>query len=129
MQLLPMLLDLCNDTQYEVRAIACQSLAPVCRRLGADLTMSLVVPEMASYLCDESLLVKTSCFQTLVDTLALFDAHDDARAYLHRKIQSFIDYGVSLRDEHYLISISKNIGAIVAGLKDVVNANAKVTCS
>ena len=34
MQLFPVLLDLCNDTQYEVRALACQSLAPICKIMG-----------------------------------------------------------------------------------------------
>lgn len=65
--------DLCNDTQYEVRAIACQSLAPVCRVLGPDITMNMVVPEMSKYLCDESVLVKTSCFQSLIEILELFE--------------------------------------------------------
>ena len=72
-QLYPILQDLCNDTQYEVRAIACQSLAPVCKLLGPDITMNMVVPEMSKYLCDESVLVKTSCFQSLIDILDLFE--------------------------------------------------------
>ena len=91
--------------------------------------MNMVVPEMSTYLCDESVLVKIACFQSLVETLSIFNSSnhdmnnnnnnnddeslDDAKHYLLRKIQSFIDYGISTKDEHYLITISKNIGAIV----------------
>lgn len=125
MQLFPVLLDLCNDTQYEVRALACQSLAPICKIMGPDLTMNMVIPEMSNYLCDESVLVKTSCFQSLVEILEIFEEEDDAKIYLLRKIQSFVDYGLSLRDEHYLMTISKNIGTIVTNLKDIMNSQAK----
>ena len=35
--------------------------------------MNMVVPEMSKYLCDESVLVKTSCFQSLIEILELFE--------------------------------------------------------
>lgn len=87
--------------------------------------MNMVIPEMSNYLCDESVLVKTSCFQSLVEILEIFENEDDAKIYLLRKIQSFVDYGLSLRDEHYLMTISKNIGTIVTNLKDIMNSQAK----
>lgn len=89
--------------------------------------MNMVVPEMSNYLCDESVLVKISCFQTLVDILEIFQEEEDAKMYLQRKIQSFIDYGISLRDEHYLICISRNIGSIVSHLKEILNSQAKAS--
>jgi hypothetical protein len=87
--------------------------------------MNLIIPEMSNYLCDESILVKTSCFQALVEILEIFEEQDDAKVYLLRKIQSFVDYGMSLRDEHYLLSISKNIGCIASNLKNVMNTQVK----
>ena len=72
-QLYPILLDLCNDTQYEVRASGCKSLSVVCKSLGPEMTSSVVIPEMFKYLCDESTLVKTACFQSLVEILTLFN--------------------------------------------------------
>ena len=89
--------------------------------------MDMVVPEMSNYLCDESVLVKTACFHALVEVLDIFDEQDDAKVYLLSKIQSFISYGLSLRDEHYLITISRNIGTIVVNLKEVMNAQVRAS--
>lgn len=68
----PVMLDLCNDTQYEIRATACKCLSPVSKSLGSEICMEYVVPEMFKFLCDESMLVRTSCFQSLIDLLDLF---------------------------------------------------------
>ena len=38
---------------------------------------------------------------------------DDAKNYLLKKIQSFIEYGMSTKDENYLLTVSKNLGTIV----------------
>lgn len=66
------MLDLCNDTQYEIRATACRCLATVSKSLGSEICMDLVVPEMFKFLCDESMLVRTNCFQSLIDLIELF---------------------------------------------------------
>ena len=46
---------------------------------------------------------------------------DDAKLYLLKKVQSFIDYGLSLKDELYLVTISKSLGLIVNSLKGKIN--------
>ncbi len=87
--------------------------------------MNLVIPEMSSYLCDESVLVKTACFQSLVEILSIFDHHEDAQHYLLRKLHAFIDYGLSTRDEHHLIAIARHIGKIASNLNPIMNTQAK----
>jgi len=138
-QLYPILLDLCNDTQYEVRASGCKSLSVVCKSLGPEMTSSVVIPEMFKYLCDESTLVKTACFQSLVEILTIFNDckfiffytiknflnkylilllffQDDTKNYLLKKIQSIIEYGLSIKDEQYLLKITENLGKIITSL-------------
>ncbi|CAF1034388.1 unnamed protein product, partial [Brachionus calyciflorus] len=121
----PALLDLCNDTQYEVRATACRALSTVSKSLGSELSMELIVPEMFKFLCDESMLVRTNCFQSLVEILELFQDHD-TKNYLLKKIQSFIEYGLSTRDENYLLTIAKNLGTVVKLFYDIMSSQVKL---
>lgn len=42
-------------------------------QISPEIAINLVIPEMFKYLYDESSLVKTSCFQSLVEILDILD--------------------------------------------------------
>jgi hypothetical protein len=74
-ELFPVLLNLCNDIQYDVRASACRGLVGVGEMFGPDLTMDIVIPEVYKLLCDESSVVRTASFETLIQLLPLFEGN------------------------------------------------------
>jgi len=41
---------------------------------------------------------------------------DDTKNYLLKKIQSIIEYGLSIKDEQYLLKITENLGKIITSL-------------
>ena len=75
--------------------------------------MDIVLPELFKYLSDESTLVKTSCFVSLIRITSLFGDQLNNKDYLLVKVQSFVEYGLYVKDEHYLVTISKNLGLVL----------------
>ena len=45
--------------------------------------------------------------------------------YLLVKIQSFVEYGLYVKDEHYLVTISKYLGIIIRVFKDFMDNQSK----
>ena len=86
--------------------------------------MDLVLPEMLNYLSDESSLVKTACFQSLVDIVDLLD-DEDTKFYVLKNFVSFVEYGLSIKDELYLIKISEKLGTILTALRSILNTQYK----
>jgi hypothetical protein len=73
-----------------------------------------ILPELTKLVCDEISLVKIACLQTLVDYLLVIndDTNNNVKQILIEKIQVLIDFGFKLKDELFIVNISKNIGKI-----------------
>ncbi|KAL1121949.1 hypothetical protein AAG570_003357 [Ranatra chinensis] len=71
--LLPSIISLCQDCNYEVRACMCLQLPGVAERLGDDATKSNLLPALIELATDDTSSVKEATLTTIVSTLHVFN--------------------------------------------------------
>lgn len=64
---------LCQDVNGDVRAGACQVLAPVALGLGLETTRTHLLPDLVDLCSDEEISVRLAAIHALVDMLPLLD--------------------------------------------------------
>lgn len=69
------------------------------------------MPELIKLVCDETSFVKIACLNTLVEYFLVID-DISVKQIILEKIQFLIDFGFRMREELFVINISKNIGKI-----------------
>ncbi|XP_061215845.1 serine/threonine-protein phosphatase 4 regulatory subunit 4 isoform X6 [Neopsephotus bourkii] len=72
--ILPLVKSLCQDAEYEVRTCICRQLEHIAQGIGAELTKTVVLPELVELARDEGSSVRLAAFETLVNLLDMFDA-------------------------------------------------------
>uniref|UniRef100_A0A8C5L9R4 Serine/threonine-protein phosphatase 4 regulatory subunit 4 n=1 Tax=Jaculus jaculus TaxID=51337 RepID=A0A8C5L9R4_JACJA len=113
-EILPLVKSLCQDVEYEVRSCMCRQLENIAQGIGAELTKSVVLPELIELSRDESTSVRLAAFETLVNLLAMFDADDRSQTILPL-VKSFCEKSFKA-DESILISLSFHLGKLCHGL-------------
>eukprot|EP00698_Gefionella_okellyi_P020814 TRINITY_DN6605_c0_g1_i1.p1 TRINITY_DN6605_c0_g1~~TRINITY_DN6605_c0_g1_i1.p1 ORF type:complete len:855 (+),score=161.77 TRINITY_DN6605_c0_g1_i1:112-2676(+) len=66
-------MELCQDTDFEVRIEMCKQLPAIGRGMGADATAKQIFAELQELLNDEELDVRLAAFEALIDLLETFD--------------------------------------------------------
>ncbi|CAG5126044.1 unnamed protein product, partial [Candidula unifasciata] len=70
---LPVVLSLCGDVEYDVRACMCQRLDVIARGLGLELTKSKLLPQLIELSEDESQNVVCACLETTANIIGMLD--------------------------------------------------------
>ncbi|XP_059161165.1 serine/threonine-protein phosphatase 4 regulatory subunit 4-like isoform X2 [Physella acuta] len=79
---LPVVLSLCGDVEYDVRACMCQRLDVVAHGLGLDLTKSKLLPQLIELSEDESPSVICACLETTANIISMLDREANEKAII-----------------------------------------------
>ncbi|GFR62723.1 serine/threonine-protein phosphatase 4 regulatory subunit 4 [Elysia marginata] len=79
---LPVVLSLCGDVEYDVRACMCQRLDVVAHGLGLELTKSKLLPQLIELSEDESQSVICACLETTANIIGMLDREANVNAIL-----------------------------------------------
>ncbi|KAM7154889.1 serine/threonine-protein phosphatase 4 regulatory subunit 4 isoform 2-T2 [Molossus nigricans] len=120
-EIIPLVKSLCQDVEYEVRSCMCRQLENIAQGIGADLTKSVVLPELIELSRDEGCSVRLAAFETLVNLLDIFDADDRSQTILPL-VKSFCEKSFKA-DESILISLSFHLGKLCHGLYGLQQEN------
>ncbi|XP_060036948.1 serine/threonine-protein phosphatase 4 regulatory subunit 4 isoform X3 [Erinaceus europaeus] len=113
-EILPLVKSLCQDVEYEVRSCMCRQLENIAQGIGAELTKSVVLPELIELFRDEGSSVRLAAFETLVNLLDNFDTDDRSQTILPL-VKSFCEKSFKA-DESILTSLSFHLGKLCHGL-------------
>ncbi|XP_044520966.1 serine/threonine-protein phosphatase 4 regulatory subunit 4 [Gracilinanus agilis] len=117
-EILPLMKSLCQDVEYEVRSCMCHQLDTIAQGIGAELTKSVVLPELIELTRDESGSVRLAAFETLVNLLEVFDTDDRSQTILPL-VKSFCEKSFKT-DETILLSLSLHLGKLCHGLYGIL---------
>lgn len=67
-------MSLCQDTEYEVRAMMCEQLATISRAVSADLVNGRMLDELLDLVSDEILMVRRKAFEALIHMCDVFES-------------------------------------------------------
>ncbi|KAI9090280.1 armadillo-type protein [Phlyctochytrium arcticum] len=67
-------LQLCQDTDYEVRACMCCQLNAIARAVGTELTIKELLPEYIELVMDEEVVVREAAIENIMQLLNFFDS-------------------------------------------------------
>nr|KAG5714548.1 hypothetical protein BaRGS_006994 [Batillaria attramentaria] len=87
-EILPVVQQLCQDVEHEVRACMCNQLDAVARGLGLEATKSAILPELVELTNDEESDVRVMGIDTVVDLSSMLDDGNLTDEQLHW----FVDY-------------------------------------
>ncbi|XP_048852844.1 serine/threonine-protein phosphatase 4 regulatory subunit 4-like [Brienomyrus brachyistius] len=113
-ELLPIVLSLCQDVEFEVRSCMCRQLESIARGIGVEPTKTLVLPELMELAQDEGSMVRLAAFDTIVSLLEMFDSEDRTRI-IFPLVKAFCEKCFQA-EEAALASLSYQYGRLCHGL-------------
>ncbi|KAG8449086.1 hypothetical protein GDO86_015948 [Hymenochirus boettgeri] len=116
-EILPLVKSLCQDVEYEVRSCMCRHLEFIAQGIGAELTKTVILPELAELARDEVSCVRLAAFETLVNLLPMFD-HEDRTQIVLPIVKSFCEKSFKA-DESVLASLSLQLGKLCHGMQGI----------
>ncbi|KAE8586323.1 hypothetical protein XENTR_v10021628 [Xenopus tropicalis] len=116
-EILPLVKSLCQDVEYEVRSCMCRQLEFIAQGIGAELTKTMVLPELVELARDEGSSVRLAAFETMVNLLPIFD-HEDRSQIVLPLVKSFCEKSFKA-DESVLASLSLQLGKLCHGLQGI----------
>lgn len=114
-EILSVVLSLCQDVEYEVRACMSRLLCPVAQVLGMDETKTSILPELVELTKDEKIEVRLAGLDTLVSILPLMDNE----AKVSTVIPIFSNYCSQALEERdvTLSAIAQHFGSLCEALQ------------
>lgn len=115
--ILSIVLSLCQDVEYEVRACMSRLLFPVAEALGVEETKTAILPELVELTKDEKIEVRLAGLDTLVSVLPLLD--NDAK--VSTVIPIFSNYCTQALEENdkTLSAIAQHYGKLCEALRPI----------
>ncbi|CAF1015603.1 unnamed protein product [Adineta steineri] len=113
-RLLPVFKNFINDTNADIRTLACQKLPIIAQSLESDKVPTMILPLLVILSKDENLTVRQTCFESLLDLRTYFN---DSKLIeqVSEIIISLVKFGLSSRT-------SKFISIIALRLSDLCHA-------
>ncbi|XP_042903187.1 serine/threonine-protein phosphatase 4 regulatory subunit 4 isoform X2 [Parasteatoda tepidariorum] len=117
-EVLPVVLSLCQDVDFEVRGYMCRQLDIVAKGIGLEATKSAILPELVELANDEETFVRLASIETVVQMLPLLD---DAIIPLVKKL---CENSYCSKDSTLPV-VSKQLGRLCCGLADILTSAQK----
>ncbi|CAF3920027.1 unnamed protein product [Rotaria magnacalcarata] len=104
-RLLPVFKNFINDTNSDIRALACQKLPIVARLFESNQMLNLILPLFVILSKDDNLNVRQTCFESLLD---LSNSLNDSRSIeqVSDMIIALIKFGLSSRTSKFVSTIA-----------------------
>jgi serine/threonine-protein phosphatase 4 regulatory subunit 4 len=114
-ELLSLVNSLCQDVDYEVRSCMCRQLEAITKQLGAELSGTLILPELVELAKDEECSVRISSLETLVSIIDQLDK-DVKRSTIIPLLQQCFESALAVKDAS-LQAVSRLYGKFCHSLK------------
>ncbi|CAF4699562.1 unnamed protein product [Rotaria sp. Silwood1] len=107
-RLLPVFKNFINDTNADIRALACQKLPILAQSLEYNQILNLILPLLVTLSKDDNLAVRQTCFESLLD---LSNNLNDSRSIqqVNEMIISLIKFGLSSRTSKFITTIALHL--------------------
>lgn len=115
-ELLSLVNSLCQDVDYEVRSCMCRQLEAITKQLGAELSGTLILPELVELAKDEECSVRISSLETLVSIIDQLDK-DVKRSTIIPLLQQCFESALAVKDAS-LQAVSRLYGKFCHSLKE-----------
>ncbi|CAF1057142.1 unnamed protein product [Adineta ricciae] len=110
-RLLPVFKNFINDTNADIRALACEKLPILAQSLESDKVSTLILPLLVILSKDENLTVRQTCLESL---LILHNELNEPKwnEQVREMITSLVKFGLSSRTSTFLTSIAVHLPEI-----------------
>ncbi|KFM81489.1 Serine/threonine-protein phosphatase 4 regulatory subunit 4, partial [Stegodyphus mimosarum] len=115
-EVLPVVLSLCQDVDFEVRGFMCRQLDIVAKGIGLEATKSAILPELVELANDEETFVRLAGIETVVQMLPMLDDDTCTQAIIPL-VKKFCENSLSSKDSTLPV-VSKQLGQLCHGLTD-----------
>ncbi|UJR30668.1 hypothetical protein I4U23_018192 [Adineta vaga] len=107
-RLLPVFKNFINDTNADIRALACEKLPTLAQSLESDKIPTLILPLLVILSKDENLNVRQTCFESLLE---LRNELNDPQwnEQVKDMITSLVQFGLSSRTSKFLTTIAVHL--------------------
>ncbi|XP_055879993.1 serine/threonine-protein phosphatase 4 regulatory subunit 4-like isoform X2 [Biomphalaria glabrata] len=120
---LPVVLSLCGDVEYDVRACMCQKLDVVAHGLGLELTKAKLLPQLIELSEDESPNVTCACLETTANIISMLDREANVNAIIPM-VKELLEKAISKVDTTLPVA-SKLFGRLCHSLMDYMTVDDK----
>ncbi|XP_076441962.1 serine/threonine-protein phosphatase 4 regulatory subunit 4-like isoform X2 [Babylonia areolata] len=114
-EILPVVQQLCQDVEHEVRACMCSHLDTVARGLGLENTKSAILPELVELTNDEESNVRIAGLDTIVNILPMLD--DELKAVTVVPLVCKFCQKAMQAEDSTLPNVASYIGKLCHGLQ------------
>ncbi|XP_035210031.1 serine/threonine-protein phosphatase 4 regulatory subunit 4-like isoform X2 [Stegodyphus dumicola] len=115
-EVLPVVLSLCQDVDFEVRGFMCRQLDIVAKGIGLEATKSAILPELVELANDEETFVRLAGIETVVQMVPILDDDTCTQAIIPL-VKKFCENSLSSKDSTLPV-VSKQLGRLCHGLTD-----------
>ena len=117
-------MELCQDTNPDVRRIMCGQLGALCTAVGCELASSEVLPEILELLLDEESEVKLQAYRTMLSVMHLFPVE----VHLEQIIPALLTL---VTDEEYMNNenVARSFGIAICQLAELDALHAETSVS
>lgn len=122
-EILPVVQQLCQDVEHEVRACMCNQLHLVAKGLGIENTKSAILPELVELTNDEESNVRITGLDTVVNMLPMMD-HDTLGMIITPLVCKFCHKAMQAEDDTLPV-VAKQFGRLCHGLQSVLTEDQK----
>ncbi|XP_055945697.1 serine/threonine-protein phosphatase 4 regulatory subunit 4-like [Argiope bruennichi] len=122
-EVLPVVLSLCQDVDFEVRGYMCKQLDIVAKGIGLESTKSAILPELVELANDEETFVRLAAIETIVQMLPLLDDDTCTQAIIPL-VKKLCENSYSLKDSTLPV-VSRQLGQLCCGLVDNFTSDQK----
>ncbi|KAH9519006.1 Serine/threonine-protein phosphatase 4 regulatory subunit 4, partial [Bulinus truncatus] len=120
---LPVVLSLCGDVEYDVRACMCQRLDVVAHGLGLELTKAKLLPQLIELSEDESQNVICACLETTANIITMLDREANVNAIIPM-VKELLEKAISKVDSTLPVA-SKLFGRLCHSLLEFMTVDDK----
>ncbi|GFS85039.1 hypothetical protein TNCV_1306391 [Trichonephila clavipes] len=122
-EVLPVVLSLCQDVDFEVRGYMCRQLDIVAKGIGLEATKSAILPELVELANDEETFVRLAAIETVVQMLPLLDDDTCTQAIIPL-VKKLCENSFSSKDSTLPV-VSKQLGQLCCGLANIFSVEQK----
>ncbi|XP_054723617.1 serine/threonine-protein phosphatase 4 regulatory subunit 4-like, partial [Uloborus diversus] len=113
-EVLPVVLSLCQDVDFEVRGSMCERLDIIAQGLGLETTKNSILPELVELANDEENFVRLTAIETVVRMVPFLD-DDTCTQIIIPLMKKFCENALQLKDSTLPV-ITKQSGQLCHGL-------------